>query len=116
MPDDLRIQQRGGLWRCADFFQGEERTEPPLPEAEAALDFAFGMGVAGDKMGHAQAAQGTLELAQSIVVLATHAADSEGSQAVGVEGFGQAVGLDHGPHPAEVLPGGFAARKTVQGN
>ena len=52
----------------ADRFHGEEGGQTFLPEAELALDFAFGLGIFGDKVTDSEAAEGALKLGEGVGV------------------------------------------------
>ena len=62
VPADLSLEQGVGVVVVGDFFVSQQADEPFLESVEAAFDFAFGLGVGGDAMGHAQSGEGALEL------------------------------------------------------
>jgi hypothetical protein len=68
MPVDLSRKQLVCLRPITHRFHGEEGGKTFLPEAELALDFAFGLGIFGNEVADAQAAQGALELGKGVGV------------------------------------------------
>ena len=67
VPVDLRAEQWVGLFVVGNFFVGQQTDEAFLEGVEAALDFAFGLGVGGDAVGGAQGREGALELGVQFV-------------------------------------------------
>ena len=68
MPLDLGYKQLVGLRPVSDRLHGEEGGKTFLPEAELALDLAFGLGVFCNKVADAEAAQGALKLGEGVGV------------------------------------------------
>ena len=75
-----------------DFLVGQQGDQAVLEGAEAAFDFAFGRGIGGDAVGHAQGGEGALELGVGVEPVGGGGVAEEG-QAVGVKTGGQAVGF-----------------------
>lgn len=67
---DLHLQDGAGLRGSLGAGMGKQRDEAALEGSEAALDLAFGLGRGRDEVGHAEAAQGALELAFGITAVA----------------------------------------------
>ena len=113
VPSDLALEQLVGEGVIGNAFVGEQRDQAALKGVEAALDFAFGLRVGGDAMGHAQGGEGTLELGVSVEAVGGGAVTKEGKP-VGVEGRGGAKGFERPPQVAEVAPGGGAGDKRAR--
>ena len=107
VPVDLGGEHLVGLFPASDRFHGEKRGEAFLPEAELALDLAFGLRILGNQMAYAEAAQRTLELGEGVGVAGLARFVAEETQAVGVEVVGKAVGEEDFPDMGEVGEGGF---------
>jgi hypothetical protein len=80
-----------------------ERDETSLESAKAAFDLAFGLRSRSDKVNHAKAKQGALELASRIAVVVGRAWAEE-AQGVGVDGVWQSVDFESAAEVAEVVP------------
>ena len=119
-PDIQRDQTRAALASAilaADFhledFMGmlpslnpgvrQERDEASLESAKATFDLAFGLGSRSDKVNHAKAKQGALELASRIAMVVGRAWAEE-AQGVGVDGVWQPVDFESAAEVAEVIP------------
>lgn len=68
MPVNLSGEELVCLRPVTDRFHGEESGKAFLPEAELALDLAFGLGIFGNQVADAEAAQGALELREGVGV------------------------------------------------
>ena len=101
LANDFHLENLVGLLVGLDFGVGQQGDDPVLKGAEPTLDLAFGLGRRGNEMGHAQPAQGSLELAFRV-------ARAEEAQGIGVDGFGQAVGFEGAAEMLEVIPCGFS--------
>ena len=62
MPVDLGGKQFVCLCPVSDRLHGEEGQKTFLPEAKLTLDLAIGLGIFGNKVADAEAAEGALEL------------------------------------------------------
>ena len=89
------------------FFVSQEGDQAVLEGAEAAFDFAFGLGIRSDAVGRAQRGEGTLELGVGIEPVGGGGVAEEG-QAVGIKTGGQAVDFQERTEVGEVSPGGVA--------
>jgi len=69
LADDFHLEDLVGVFVGFDFGVSQKCDDPVLKGAEAAFDFAFGLGSGRDDVGHAKPAQGTLELAFGIAVV-----------------------------------------------
>ena len=107
VPVDLGRKQLVGLHAVDDRLHGEKGGKAFLPEAELALDLAFGLGILGNKVADAEAAEGALELGQGVGVAGFARFVAEEAQSVGVEVVGKAVGEEDLPDMGEVGEGGF---------
>jgi hypothetical protein len=110
VPVDLGLEQLVGLGVVLDALVGQEGDQTSLEGAEAALDLAFGLGVGGDAVGHAQGGEGALELGMGVEAIGWAAMAEEG-QAVGVEAGWGAVGFQRGAEMGEMAPGGVAGHE-----
>ena len=110
VPGELGLEQGVGVLVVGDFFVGQEGDEAFLEGVEAALNFAFGLGVGSDAMGGAQRSEGALELGMGVEPVGGAAVTKE-REAVGVEAGGRAVEFDGRAQMGEVIPGGVAAHK-----
>ena len=104
LAGDLHLEDSIGLPPGFSVGVGEQGCEAALEGAKAAFDFSLGLRSGRDQMGHAEPAQGALELAFGIAVIVA-GAGSEEAQAVGVNDLGQAPGLEGLPEVLEVVPG-----------
>ena len=107
VPVDLGRKQLVCLRPVTDRLDGEKGGQAFLPEAELALDLAFGLGVFGNKVADAEATQGALELGERVGVASLAGLVAEEAQAVGVEVVREAVGEENFPDMGEVGEGGF---------
>ena len=107
MPVDLGRKQLVCLRPVTDRLHGEEGRKAFLPEPKLALDLAFRLGIFGNKMTDAQAAEGALELGKCVGVAGFAGLVSEEAQAIGVEVVRKAVGEENFPNMSEVREGGF---------
>ena len=103
------VHAAGRTKRELEIEQGDETF---LEGAEAALDFAFGLGSGSHQMGDAQGAQGALEFALWIGVVAA-GAWSEEAEGIGIDGLGQAPGLEGQAEVLEVVPGGVGVHEAA---
>jgi hypothetical protein len=104
---DFHLEDLVGGLVGGDLGVGEKGDEAFLEGAEAAFDFAFGLGGGCDEVGDAEGAEGALELAAGIEVV-VGGAGAEEAQSVGVDGLGDAVALEGLAEVLEVDPGGVA--------
>ena len=95
------------------FGVSQKGDDPVLKGAEAAFDFAFGLGCGRDDVGHAKPAQGTLELAFGISVVSA-GTGAEEAQAVRVDGFRQAMGFKSATEVLEVIPSGLGGNEGAR--
>jgi len=93
----------GGI--MSDLFIGQDCHQPFLQGAEAAFDFAFGLGAGGDQMGDPEGGEGALELRAGIAVIG-HGIMAEEAEAVGVYHHRQAVPEKEVAEMLEVIPSG----------
>ena len=102
---DLPVQDAlcGGI--MGDFFIGQDCHQPFLQGAEAAFDFAFGLGAGGDQMGDPKGGEGALELRAGIAVIG-HGIMAEEAEAVRVDHYRQAVLEKEAAEMLEVIPSG----------
>ena len=107
MPADLGRKQFVCLRAVTHRLHGEEDGKTFLPEAKLALDFALRLGIFGNKVADAEAAQGALELGESVGVAGFAGLVSEKTQAVGVEIVREAVGKKNFPNMSEMGEGGL---------
>jgi len=112
LAGDLHLEDVIGLAPSFGAGMGEQGDQTLLEGAETALDFAFGLGSRGDEMGDAQGAQGALEFALGITVVGT-GAWSEETEGIGIDGLGQAPGLEGAAEVLEVVPGGVGLHETA---
>lgn len=110
VPGDLCLEQEVGVLVVGDFFVSQEADEPFLKGVEAALDFAFGLGVWGDAVGDAQRGEGALELGMGVESVGRSAMAKE-RQAIGVEAGWRTVRFDGRAQVREMVPGGVAAHE-----
>jgi len=115
VPGDLRLQQRVGGGVVGDFFVGQQGDQAVLQGAEAAFDFAFGLGIGGDAVGRAQRGEGALELGVRVQPVGGGGVAEE-RQAVGVQTGGRAVELQERTEMGEVSPSGVAGRESAAEN
>ncbi len=107
VPGDLGLEQGVGVLVVGDLLEGQEGDEALLEGVEAALDFAFGLGVGGDAVGRPQGGEGALELGVGVEAVGRGTMAEEG-QAVGVEGRRQAVLFQGRAQVHEMAPGRVA--------
>lgn len=107
VPVDLGRKKLVCLRPVADRLHGEKGGKALLPEAELALDLAFGLGIPCNDVADAEAAEGALELGKGVGVAGFARLVAEEAQAVGVEVVGKAVGEEDFPDMGEVGEGGF---------
>ena len=81
--------------------------------AEAAFDFAFCLRGWGDEMGDFQSPQGALELTSGIAVIAAGTGPKK-TEAVGVNGAGNAVEFKGAAEVGEMIPGGVGADEAAR--
>ena len=103
------VRLRGG----GDFCIGKQGDHPSLKGAEAAFDFAFGLGCRGDEMGDAEAAQSALKFALWVAVVGA-GAGAEKAERIGVDGLWDAVEFKGGAEVGEVIPGGIGRDQTAR--
>jgi hypothetical protein len=108
---DLHLQDTVGLGEGADIGMSEKGDKAALEGAEAAFDFALGLGRWGDQMGDTQSAQSPLELAAGIAAV-VRGTGAEKAQCVGVDGLREADALKSFPEVAEVGPGGVGRHEA----
>lgn len=108
MPVDLGRKQLVCLRSVTHRLHGEEGGKTFLPEPKLALDLALRLGIFGNKVADAEAAQGALELGEGVGVAGFAGLVSEEAQAVGVEVVREAVGKENFPNMGEVGKGGFS--------
>jgi len=95
---------------------GHESDQTLLEGSKAAFDLALGLWGGSDQVGNVEGAEGALELAFGIGVIAARTR-SEKAQAVGVDDLGNAVGLECLAEVEEVVPcrvGGDEAARDVE--
>lgn len=107
VPLDLGRKQLVGLLPAADGFHGEECGKPFLPKIKLTLDLTLRLGVFGNKVGDAKAAEGALELGECVGVAGLAGLVTEETQTVGVEVVGKAVGEENFPDMGKVGEGRF---------
>ena len=90
----------------------QEGDEAFLESAEAAFNFAFGLGSWRDEVGHGEAEQGALKLASGIAVIVAGTWTEE-AQSVCVNGFRQAVRFEDAAEMAEVIPSGLSGDEAA---
>ena len=90
----------------------EQGDETFLEGAEAALDFASGLGSGSHQMGDAQGAQGALEFALWMGVVAA-GAWSEEPEGIGIDGLGQTPGLEGQAEVLEVVTSGVGIHEAA---
>ena len=112
LAGDFHLEDLPGVLPGGDPGVSQEGDETFLEGAEAALDFAFGLGSRGDQMGDAQGAQGALEFAPGIAVVAA-GAWSEEAEGIGIDGLGQAPDLEGRAEVLEVVPSGVGLHETA---
>jgi hypothetical protein len=100
---DFHLQDFVGVFPGLDFGVRQKGDQAFLESAEAAFDFPFGLRSWGDEVSHGEAEQGALELAFGIAVIVA-GTWAEEAQAVGVDGFWEAVCFEDGAEMAEVIP------------
>lgn len=100
---DFHLEDLIGMLPSLHLGVSQERDEASLESAKAAFDLAFGLGSRSDKVTHAKAKQGALELASRIAVVAGRAWAEE-AQGVGVDGVWQPVDFESAAEVAEVVP------------
>ena len=93
-----------------DFLAGQEGDDSPLKGAQAAFDFAFGLGAGRDQVGDAQRGEGPLKLRAGVAAIGGGLMAEQG-QAIGVESPGQAVEGKSVAEVLEVVPGGVGRNK-----
>lgn len=103
LAGDLHLEDLVGLPPSLGAGVGEQGHEAALEGAEAAFDLPLGLRGGRHEVGHAEAAQGALELAFRIAVIMA-GAGSEKAQAVGVDDLRQALDLEGLPEVLEVVP------------
>jgi hypothetical protein len=99
------------MGKARPFEMGQEGDRAFLERAKTAFDFAFGLGSRSDEVDHSKAKQGALELAFRIAVVVA-GTWAEEAQCVGVDGLGEAVGLEGAAEVAEVVPGRLGRDET----
>ncbi len=95
---------------------GHESEQTLLEGSKAAFDLALGLWGGSDQVGDVEGAQGALELAFGVGVVAARTRP-EKAQAVGVDDLGNAVGLERLAEVEEVVPcrvGGDEAARHVE--
>ena len=102
LAGDLHLEDVLGLVPGLGAGMGEQSHQAALEGAKAALDLPLGLWGGCHQIGHAEPAQGALELAFRIVVIVVGAGPEE-AQAVGVNDLGQAPGEGF-PEMFEVIP------------
>jgi len=107
VPSDLGLEQGIGGHIVGDFFVSQEGHQAVLERAEAAFDFAFGLGVGRDPVGDAQGGEGALELGMGVEAVGGRAVAEKG-EAVGIEGGGRAVLFEGLTQMGKVAPSGVA--------
>ena len=112
LAGDFHLKDIIGLVPGLGAGMGEQGDETFLEGAEAALDFAFGLGSGSHQMGDAQGAQGALEFALWIGVVGA-GAWSEEAEGIGIDGLGQAPGLEGQAEVLEVVPGGVGVHEAA---
>ena len=98
-----------------DLFVTEESGEAVLQMAEAAFDFAFGLGIGSDAMVDAQAEEGALELAARLD-FGLGAGGAEEAQGVGIDGGWKPVEFEGAAEMAEVVPSGVGSDEASGDN
>lgn len=83
-----------------------EGHESFLESAEAAFDFAFGLGSGSDEMGHPQSPERALKLAFGIAMIMA-GTRTEKAEAVGIDRLRDAVRFKGGAEVREVIPSGI---------
>ena len=108
-------QERGeasiGGGEGTDLFVTEESGEAVLKMAEAAFDFAFGLGIGSHPMVDAQAEEGALELAAGLGFRLC-AGGAEEAQGVGIDGGRKPVEFEGETEMTEVVPSGVRSHET----
>lgn len=107
VPVDLDLEQSVGVFIIGDFFISQEGDQAVLQGAEAAFDFAFGLGIGSDAMSHAQRSEGALELGMGVEPVVGGGVAKE-RQSIGVKAGGRAVLFDHRTKMNKVRPSGIA--------
>ena len=100
---DFHLEDLIGMLPSLNSGVSQERDEASLESAKAAFDLAFGLGSRSDKVNHAKAKQGALELASRIAMVVGRAWAEE-AQGVGVDGVWQPVDFESAAEVAEVIP------------
>lgn len=93
-----------------DFGMRQKCDHTVLKGCEAPFDFSFSLGRRCDEVSNAKPAQSSLKLTFWIAVI-TAGTGSKEAQAVGVDGFGQAVGFKSEAKVLEVIPCGLGGNE-----
>lgn len=109
---DFHLEDLVGLLEGFDFGVGQEGDQTFLEGAEASFDFAFGLRCWSDQVSDVQGFERSLELALGVVEIVARTGAKE-TQRVGVNGYGNAAGLEGSPEMAEVVPGGVGLHEAA---
>lgn len=106
LPGQFTVEEFLGGRVRGDLLVGQQREQAVLEGAEAAFDFAFGLGTGGDEVRDAQRGEGALELGAGIPTVGGGFMAEQG-QAIGVQGQWQAVNGEGVAEVLEVVPRGI---------
>jgi hypothetical protein len=112
LAEDLHLKNRLGRLPSADLRVGQEGDQALLKSAEAPLDLAFGLRRGSHEMGHSKGLERALELTLGIPMVAAGTGTKE-AQRIGIDGFGQTVGLESRAEVAEVVPSRVGVNETT---
>jgi hypothetical protein len=112
LPEQFLSEQFLGGLVGGDLLVGQQREQPVLEGAEAALDFALGLGTGGDEVGDTQGGEGALKLGAGIATVGGGLMTEQG-QPIGVEGQRQAMAGESATKVLEVVPGGIGGNKSA---
>ena len=111
--DDFHLEDLAGVLVGFYFGVSQKCDDPVLKGAEAAFDFAFGLGNGGDDVGHAKPAQGTLKLAFWVAVFSA-GTGAEEAQAIRVDRFRQTVDFKRATEMLEVILSGLGGNESAR--
>ena len=103
LAEDLHLKNRLGRLPSADLRVGQEGDQALLKSTEATLDLAFGLRRWSHQMSHSKRLEGALKLTLGIPMIAAGTGTEEAKR-IGIDGFGQTVGLERRAEVAEVVP------------